>query len=63
MLQNGEFYFDVATGRKTQAIQRGDIPSKVVVFSCGGGSFVEYESFKGLNDELFSTKNGSSGGA
>ena len=28
------------------------MPRKVVVFSCGGGSFIEYEQFMSLNKEL-----------
>ena len=28
-----------------------DVPRKIVAFSCGGGSFVEYEQIKALNEE------------
>lgn len=34
-----------------QQIPKIDVPRKVIVFSCGGGSFVEYEQVKALNEE------------
>jgi hypothetical protein len=43
VLPAGENYFDVATGTKTRVILDRDTPRKVFVFSCGGGSFSEYE--------------------
>ena len=39
----GEFYFDLSSGQKLYQLAKSDVPRKVVVFSCGGGSFYEYE--------------------
>ena len=30
---------------------KASVPRKVLAFSCGGGSFFEYEQVKNLNDE------------
>ena len=49
ILPQGEYYLDMGTGKKIQQIPRADLPRKIVVFSCGGGSFVEYENIKNLN--------------
>ena len=52
ILPQGEYYLDMGTGKTIQQIPRADLPRKIVVFSCGGGSFVEYENIKNLNQEL-----------
>ena len=49
ILPQTEHYLDLGTGRTSQMIAKGDMPRKIVVFSCGGGSFVEYEFIKNLN--------------
>lgn len=51
LLPQGEYYYDLSTGAKLQQIPKIDVPRKVVAFSCGGGSFVEYEQIKALNEE------------
>ena len=37
---------------RMQQIPKVDVPRKVIVFSCGGGSFAEYEQIVNLNKEL-----------
>ena len=49
ILPQGEYYLEMATGKTIQQIPRADLPRKIVVFSCGGGSYVEYENIKNLN--------------
>ena len=51
LLPAGEYYLDVGTGSKSQQLLKQDVPRKVVAFSCGGGSFFEYEQVKALNTE------------
>ena len=43
ILPQGEYYLDLATGHQLQQIAKTDVPRKIVAFSCGGGSFFEYE--------------------
>ena len=52
ILPEGEYYLDLSTGKTLKQIPKVDLPRKIVVFSCGGGSFVEYEFIKNLNQEL-----------
>ena len=49
ILPQGEYYLEMGTGKTIQQIPRADLPRKIVVFSCGGGSYVEYENIKNLN--------------
>ena len=49
ILPQGEYYLEMGTGKMIQQIPRTDLPRKIVVFSCGGGSYVEYENIKNLN--------------
>jgi len=51
MLPQGEYYLDLATGSKLKIVPKMDVPRKVIAFSCGGGSFFEYEQVKALNAE------------
>ena len=34
-----------------QQMAKSDVPRKVIVFSCGGGSFYEYEQIRAINEE------------
>ena len=43
MLPQGECYIDLATDSQLRQIPKADVPKKVIAFSCGGGSFFEYE--------------------
>mmetsp|Transcript_4051 Transcript_4051/g.4940 ORF Transcript_4051/g.4940 Transcript_4051/m.4940 type:complete len:109 (+) Transcript_4051:164-490(+) len=55
VLPQGESYFDLATRQSYQQLAKADVPKKVVAFSCGGGSFVEYDQIKQLNEEKCSS--------
>lgn len=48
----GENYSDIATGKKSKVLVERETPRKVFVFSCGGGSFFEYEQIRDLNSSL-----------
>lgn len=49
VLPAGENYLDVGTGKKSKVVVDREMPRKVFVFGCGGGSFVEYEQIRDLN--------------
>ena len=53
-----DYFFDCKTGQKSQTLPKGMqelSATPVVVFACGGGSFVEYETIvKTLNEEICS---------
>ena len=42
-LPQGEYYYDLGTKAQITQIPKTDVPKKVVAFSCGGGSFIEYD--------------------
>lgn len=52
VLPAGENYLDVSTGKKSKVLVEKEAPRKVFVFSCGGGSFAEYEQIRDLNEQL-----------
>ena len=63
MLPQGEYYYDLSTKQTLQQLPKADVPRKVVAFSCGGGSYVEYEQVKQLSEEKClgrSSQNGAS---
>jgi len=51
-LPQNENYYDVSSSKKSKLIYKHEIPRKAFVFTCGGGSFVEYEQIKYLNEQL-----------
>ena len=63
MLPQGEHYLDLATGVKLKQVPKVDVPRKVIAFSCGGGSFFEYEQVRALNDEKCKAAGRSGSGA
>ena len=52
VLPTGENYYNVASGKKAKVIIEKEVPRKVFVFTCGGGSFYEYEQIRNLNEQL-----------